>query len=208
MYACKLLTRQESNSNNSTPSPRNSPRFITPTYKVLNDITDEELQAIENIILLVCHLVHLDNLFLTQICDSIVILKIFSLLHQLLLLGEYLLKIYLLTKKTTILVKRKMRIVTDLFAIFTQILRKSPENCVIIDQILNSKHNNEEVLCFVNILRNSNPVLRERGCYFLLFMSKKCTETLEGIWNEDLKITMEALVYDSIEKVRNVMIFI
>lgn len=88
MYACKLLTRQGTNSNNSTPSPRNSPSYAGPMYKILSEITDEELSAIENIILLVCHLVYVDNLFLNQICDSIVILKLSSLLHQLLLLCE------------------------------------------------------------------------------------------------------------------------
>lgn len=101
--------------------------------------------------------------------------------------------------------KRKIRIVTDLVAILTQILRKSGENSVIVEQILKSKHDNENVLCFVSILRNSNPVLRERGCYFLLYLCKKCTGTVESVWSEDLKITLEALAYDSIEKVRNVI---
>lgn len=86
MYACKLITRQSVTSNNSTPSPTTSPSFMGPTFKLLDDITDEELNALENILLLVCHLAHLDNIFLNQVCDSIVILKIFTLFHQLLLL--------------------------------------------------------------------------------------------------------------------------
>lgn len=86
MYACKLITRINDASSNTTPSPRTSPSFAGPTYKLLDDINDEELNAIENILLLVCHLAHLDNIFLNQVCDSIVILKLFSLLHQLLLL--------------------------------------------------------------------------------------------------------------------------
>lgn len=87
----------------------------------------------------------------------------------------------------------------------TLILKKSDDNSIIIEQILNAKHENEHVLCFVNILRNSDQALRERGCYFLLYLSKKCRETLEYIWTEDLKGTLEALMYDSIDKVRNVI---
>lgn len=88
----------------------------------------------------------------------------------------------------------------------TLILKKSDENSIIIEQILNAKHGNEQVLCFVNVLRNSDKSLRERGCYFLVYLGKKCKESLEDIWSEDLKVTLEALMYDSIDKVRNVRI--
>lgn len=95
MYSCKLMTREMDNSNNSTPTPRNSPVFPPiDSFKCLNDISDEELQAVENIVLLICHLVHLDVQFLSQICDAVVILKVSSLLHQLLLLSKLNLKSY------------------------------------------------------------------------------------------------------------------
>lgn len=113
-------------------------------------------------------------------------------------------KIILIAASTYILGKRKLRIVTDILAILTHILRKLPENFGIIVQILSSKHTNEEVLSFVNLLRNANATLRERTCYFLLFLSRKSVETFECIWDEDIKCTLEALVYDSIESVRNV----
>lgn len=84
-------------------------------------------------------------------------------------------------------------------------MKKSDDNSTIIDQVLNSKHANEQILCFVNILRNSDPILRERGCCFLLNLSRKCRESLENLWSEDMKVTLEALMYDSMEKVRNVI---
>lgn len=98
MYSCKLMMREKENSNNSTPTPRNSPVFpLNNRFRCLNDISDEELQAVENIILLICHLVHLDVQFLSQICDAVVILKVSSLLHQLLLLSKLMSIVYSIT---------------------------------------------------------------------------------------------------------------
>lgn len=62
----------------------------------------------------------------------------------------------------------------------------------------------EEEINVVELLRHENAVLRERTCYLLLHLVRQSNKTLESIWDEKVKETLEALVYDSVETVRNV----
>lgn len=94
---------------------------------------------------------------------------------------------------------------TDIISILTQALRKMPENEDIINQIiLSPTEENEESVSYVDLLRHSSAILRERMCFFLLLLSKHSLKTLEVIWDAKMRETLEALVYDSIESVRNV----
>jgi fused-like protein len=62
---------------------------------------------------------HADEDFLIQFCDAVAILNATTLLQQFLLLG-----------------RRKVRVVTDLVAILSHVLRVLPENAGLIDQIV------------------------------------------------------------------------
>lgn len=77
------------------------------------------MQAIECIYLLLCNLTHMTENFLVQFCDAVVMLDGIALLQQLLLLG-----------------KRKPRIVVDLLAILTHILRILPEHAGWVEQVV------------------------------------------------------------------------
>lgn len=104
-------------------------------------------------------------------------------------------------------VKKHIRIVLDVMAILTHLLRKLPENQEIIEKILLNESNHADVkpICFVDFLRHSDSLLRERTCYFLLFLSKNVQEsTIKTFWNEKIRETLEALMFDSIDTVRNV----
>lgn len=105
-----------------------------------------------------------------------------------------------------IVAKRKLKIVLDIIAILTQILRKLPENCEVVSQIVqNPIEEGDEPVSYADFLRHSNPLLRQRICFFLHLLGRNAPETLEAIWSLRLRETLEALVYDSVESVRNVI---
>lgn len=96
----------------------------------------------------------------------------------------------------------------DVVAILSQILRRLPENHEIVTQVLqNPFEEDDETLSYVEFLRHSNPMLRQRVCCFLHLLGKESPKTLETIWNLRVRETLEALVYDSFGYVRNVRLF-
>ncbi|XP_023021946.2 STKc_STK36 domain-containing protein fused [Leptinotarsa decemlineata] len=195
VYATKLLVREHYENQDSTSSdsssPIDSPLPKSETYRRLSELCDEDVQALEYIFLLVSHLVHTSDDFLLQFCDAIVVLSIYPLLGILL----------------SLTCKRKVRVVADLLAILSQLLRKLPENCDIVEKILiftQSKDTERNKINFVDLLRHSSHLLRERTCLFILLMSKNLPEnSVKLFWDTNVRETLEALVYDSIETVRN-----
>lgn len=193
VYASKLLLRAHHDdlTPTSTPSPDTPmPMTSSEMYKSIADLSDEDFQALEHIYLLITHLVYWDDQFLIQFCDAVVVLSVNSLLRLLLSLTS----------------KKKDKIVGDILAILTHVLRKFPENADLIEKILinESKQSTINTLNFVDLLRHSNPLIRERACYFMQFIGKVVSDsTVETFWNDCIKETIEALMYDSIEVVRN-----
>lgn len=206
--ASKLVVKQknvlESTGSASSDSPTNTPQ--SNGCKSLNDLTDDDLKALQNTYLLICHLVHLNNQFLTQFCDAVVVLNMYGLLQKLFFLCKFFaVSINFVIKKFFVTAKRKLKVVMDLTAILTQILRKLPENCEVVSQIIQHPvDEGDEAVSYVDFLRHSNPLLRQRICYFLLLLGRNVPQTLEAIWNLRMRETLEALVYDSVESVRNV----
>jgi fused-like protein len=114
VYASKLLARQKGYDSDD-PSPSSSGNLLRP----VSDLSADELQALECIYLLLCHLTYAAEDFLIQFCDAVAILNATYLLQQFLLLG-----------------RRKIRVVTDLVAILCHVLRVLPENAGLIEQIV------------------------------------------------------------------------
>lgn len=83
--AGKLVMKQK-NAIDSTGSSSTESPITSFGYKSLNDLNDDDLKALEYTYLLICHLVHLNDQFLTQFCDAVVVLNIYGLLQKLLLL--------------------------------------------------------------------------------------------------------------------------
>lgn len=192
VYASKLLLRDKKDDSTSSSSASSPLPAALESYRRFNDLSQDDLQALHFIYLLITHLVHLDDKFLIQLCDSIVVLNVYVLFKMLLLL-----------------LKINLRIVLDVMAILTHIVRKYPENHELIEKMLLNESNNPDIrqICFVELLRHANPLLRERTCYFLLFSCKCLQEnTVRVFWNEGVRETLEALMFDSIESVRNVSI--
>ncbi|KAI4461075.1 protein kinase related [Holotrichia oblita] len=190
VYGSKLLTKRRptNSSNDSTPTPRSTPvSYAIDTTKSVSDLTGDDLQALEHIYGLICYLVYSDDQFLYQFCDALMILNVYVLIHKLLSLN-----------------KKRIKIVNDIIAILTQVLRKTPENYELVNRvILCASLTTDEYLNFINLLRSSNSLLRERTCRFIMSLMKYDKKTFEVIWNEKMKETLEALVYDSMENVRN-----
>jgi fused-like protein len=112
--ASKLLARQKGYDSDDLSSS-----FNVNLLRPVSDLSADELQALECIYLLLCHLTYAADDFLIQFCDAVAILNATSLLQQFLLLG-----------------RRKIRIVTDLVAILCHVLRVLPENAGLIEQIV------------------------------------------------------------------------
>lgn len=192
VYAIKLLLREsENNSSSDTTSPINSPLPLSSErYRKLSELTNEDFQTLEYIFILIAHLVHLDDEFLVQFCDAVVVLSIY-LLMKLFLSFTY---------------KTNVRIITDILAVLTRLMSRLPENSDVIQKTLLSESNNHKInnVNFVDLMRHSDPLLRERTCYFLIWFSRtQQSSFIKMFWNFTVKDTLEALVYDSIEPVRN-----
>ncbi|CAH1101326.1 unnamed protein product [Psylliodes chrysocephalus] len=192
VYASKLLLREcREDSSTDTSSPINSPLPLNvERYRKFSELNDEDLQALEQIFLLIAHLVHVDDDFLIQFCDSVVVLSVYLLMKLVLSLTN----------------KSKNRIVADVLAILTRLMKQLPENGEVIEKILllESDHPDINPVDLVDLLRHSDSLLRERSCYFLLWISKtQKIEVMKILWSFKVKDTLEALMYDSMEAVRN-----
>lgn len=105
IYASKLLSTRNKTSVDAAPQ-----EFV--------ELSADELQALECIYLLICHLVYAQDAFLLQFYEAVNILEAIPLLQQLLLLAG-----------------RKMRIVTDLIAILCHMMRVMPEHADQVEKI-------------------------------------------------------------------------
>ncbi|XP_044755661.1 serine/threonine-protein kinase fused-like [Coccinella septempunctata] len=176
VYSSKLLLRE-----------KNPTSDCKERYKLILHWTEDDLGVLSSFYILISHLVHLEEEFLSQFCDTLAILNIFSLLRKFLSLS-----------------KRKPRVVLDVVNILTLMIWKSTTYSELVEKILTNDVGNEEnPFNFVNLLRHENALLRERVCYFMFFLGKKCPKNLELLWDDNVKETLEALMFDSIGSVRN-----
>lgn len=87
LYCLKLTMRKEQTVLSTSSS---SPSVLTEEiYKSNEELVDVDLQAVDYIFLIIARLVAIDNEFLSQFCDSVVVFKIQNLLHQFLFICEY-----------------------------------------------------------------------------------------------------------------------
>lgn len=140
VYASKLLAHQKGSNDDDNDDPSQS--FGGSLLRPVSDLSADELQALESICLLLCHLTHAAEDFLIQFCDAVAILNATSLLQQFLLLG-----------------RRKVRVVTDLVAVLSHVLRMLPENAGLIDQIVLGVDTAGKLAFFIQLEEASDIVL-------------------------------------------------
>lgn len=100
VYASKLLChrrqflydKRQANNNPeellSAPSPQNTTQPIRLCPNLTSILTDEDIKTLSSLYDLVCHLIHLNDSFLTQFCDALAILGASNLLVQFISGGE------------------------------------------------------------------------------------------------------------------------
>ncbi|XP_018334476.1 serine/threonine-protein kinase fused [Agrilus planipennis] len=186
--AAKVILKQKDingNSDSGSSSTSDLENDHSPLYKDISALTEEDLEAIEYSFLLICNLVHRNNNFAVQFCDSVAVLNIYDLLRSLLSMAN-----------------QRPQLVADLISILTQVLRNAPENWEVVDKILIGK-NPEDRKDFLQLFIHSDDLIRERMCYLIHALGKYASKTFDDIWNSENKETLEALMFDSIENVRN-----
>lgn len=89
VYASKLLCTVSSTEKSAdTPSPTNS-SVLNVSYKQIKDLSPEQVQTLCALYQLVNYLAHVNDIFLLQFCDAIVILGANSLMINFITNGEY-----------------------------------------------------------------------------------------------------------------------
>lgn len=85
VYSSKLLMRKQLDASANSSSSGDFGSDLA--SKMVDELTDEDLQALEYIYLLICHLVHSEDGFLTQFCDAVVVLNFHKFLCRFLTLS-------------------------------------------------------------------------------------------------------------------------
>nr|CAD7443216.1 unnamed protein product [Timema bartmani] len=177
IYASKLFVRRKGYDSDELLSIANGEEVLRP----VSELSADELQALECIFVLLCHLVHTAEDFRLQFCDAVVLLNGVPLLQQLLLLC-----------------RRKVRVVADLVAILCHILRVLPENASLVEQIvLGTSATGGQYVDLYRMLTHHSPVLRARTCILMRLLSRYSCRALQEKWDRRLRENLELLVYDS-----------
>lgn len=152
VYSLKLLM-----SKRSEPEGEKKSEPTNAITRSASTLSADELQTLEYMMLVLCRLVYNRQQFLTQFCDAVYIVNGVTLLQQLLSLE-----------------KRKARVVVDLVAILSNILRSQPENAHLVEKVVLHSHLSGKfadrklyflsfLLCFVSFC-----------CCFVTRMSVSC----------------------------------
>lgn len=128
VYALKLLMSERLESEtNKKAEPTNA------NTRLASTLSADELQTLEYTMLVLCRLTYSRQQFLTQFCDAVYIVNGVRLLQQLLNLE-----------------KRKGRVVADLVAILTNILRSQPENAHLVEKVVFHSYPSGKLMKFCN----------------------------------------------------------
>ncbi|KAL7294865.1 hypothetical protein TKK_0011790 [Trichogramma kaykai] len=184
LYATKLLMTEKYPESDASTSTCNN------KWRSNLSLSNEELQALECAMLVVCRLVHIkdnEQAFLRQFCDAVwVVQDATELLQQ--LLG---------------LEKRKPRVVADLLAVMNEILRSDTGNSALLDiLILGNRSTDDTISLFTKLLMHRQVKLRTRACIFLSLLGKSNRTTLQRIWGNGLRGAMQELLDDPDDSAR------
>ncbi|XP_050590846.1 serine/threonine-protein kinase fused isoform X2 [Bombus affinis] len=181
VYSLKLLMSERSEfelDKKSEPTNANTRSAST--------LSADELQTLEYMMLVLCRLVYNRQQFLTQFCDAVYIVNGVTLLQQLLSLE-----------------KRKARVVVDLVAILSNILRSQPENAHLVEKVVLHSHlSGNSIEQLGKLLTHRQTILRMRTCQLIRLLARFSCRALQQIWCKSLKNLVENLVLDNDQCVR------
>lgn len=135
IYASKLLCTQRSAETVVSPLLINSP------FRTIETLSSAEIKTLSSLYELVCHLVHLNDRFLSQLCDAIVGLRVESIFTD-----------FLSTNKES---PEVIRLANTALALLNLILRELPENADVVEKIIFGRNTN-----LLSLLKHKNPIMR------------------------------------------------
>ncbi|KAK9302725.1 hypothetical protein QLX08_005347 [Tetragonisca angustula] len=181
VYSLKLLMSERAESEvdkKSEPTNANT--------KSASTLSADELQTLEYMMLVLCRLVYNRQQFLTQFCDAVYIVNGVTLLQQLLSLE-----------------KRKARVVIDLVAILSNILRSQPENAHLVEKVVLHSHlSGNPIEQLDKLLIHRQAIVRMRTCQLIRLLARFSCRALQQVWCKSLKNLVESLIVDNDQCVR------
>ncbi|XP_012343953.1 serine/threonine-protein kinase fused isoform X4 [Apis florea] len=181
VYSLKLLM-----SKRSEPEGEKKSEPTNAITRSASTLSADELQTLEYMMLVLCRLVYNRQQFLTQFCDAVYIVNGVTLLQQLLSLE-----------------KRKARVVVDLVAILSNILRSQPENAHLVEKVVLHSHlSGNSVEQLGKLLTHRQAILRMRTCHLIRLLGRFSCRALQQIWCKSLKSLVENLIMDNDQAVR------
>nr|XP_034178593.1 serine/threonine-protein kinase fused isoform X2 [Osmia lignaria] len=192
VYALKLLMSERFESEtNKKAEPTNA------NTRLASTLSADELQTLEYTMLVLCRLTYSRQQFLTQFCDAVYIVNGVRLLQQLLNLE-----------------KRKGRVVADLVAILTNILRSQPENAHLVEKVVFHSYSSAVLTMriflekgnsidqFGKLLTHRQATLRARTCHLIRLLGRFSCRALQQIWGKSVRNLIEKLIIDEDQTVR------
>ncbi|TDG41309.1 hypothetical protein AWZ03_012271 [Drosophila navojoa] len=174
MYACKLLLSQRQLTDSAASLPGATGVSLSRTLRSVSDLTAEEMNTACSLYELVCHLVHLQQQFLSQFCDAVAILAVNDMFISF-LTHDF--------KDSS-----AVRLASCMLALFCCVLRELPENAELVEKIVFDSR-----LQLVTLLQSQHQLLRQRACQMLLLLARFSLRGVQCIWNGELKSALQAL---------------
>ncbi|KAG4065174.1 hypothetical protein HA402_007571 [Bradysia odoriphaga] len=179
IYASKLLCTARQDCVES-PSPT-----VSRSFRQLKLLSLTEVKTLVSMYELVCHLVHLNEQFLSQFCDSVEILGTTDLLVGF---------ISQVSNEPS-----SIRLVNVVLALLCCALRELPENAELVEKIV--FHANVDL---VTLMKHPNNLLRSRMCMLLRMIGRFSCSSLQKVWSSVMRETLHGIATnDSSEWVRN-----
>ncbi|XP_063610743.1 serine/threonine-protein kinase 36-like [Penaeus indicus] len=119
------------------------------------DFDKDQIDTMGQLTMLICHLVHIENDFLLQFCDCVCVLNAFAVIAKILTLDNIL-----------------PELVADMLAILNQVLRLTPENRSVVEQILGTS--DSLLLLLGTLITHKLPLVRSRLCTLIGYLAKCC----------------------------------
>ncbi|XP_017042135.1 serine/threonine-protein kinase fused [Drosophila ficusphila] len=177
MYACKLLLSHKQLSDSAASAPLTA-GSLSRTLRSIPELTVEELETACRLYELVCHLVHLQQQFLTQFCDAVAILSASDLFLNF-LTHDF---------RHSDSDSAPVRLAGCMLALMGCVLRELPENAELVERIVFNPR-----LSFVTLLQSRHHLLRQRSCQLLRLLARFSLRGVQRIWNGELRFALQQL---------------
>jgi len=163
--------------------------YIFIISRTISGLGSDEIKTLSLIYELVSHLIHLGDSFLSQFCDAVAILGADELLINFLSCDS---------DDTSII-----QLTNSVLSLLSCAIRELPENAELIEKIIFDKRIN-----LILLMKHNDSLQRTRICMLLRLLGRFSCYALQNNWTNEIRDTLEALVYDSNEDVRIVREFL